>query len=64
MIMRDAKAGDRITFMYNNRFRRVTVELVRPHYIKGYDQGAQGYRTFNMQKLAAENPLRFLGVLV
>lgn len=62
--MRDAKAGDRITFMYNGRFRRVTVELVKPHYIKGYDQAAQGYRTFDLQKLASENPLRFLGVLV
>lgn len=60
--MRDAKAGDKITFMYNGRFRRVTVELVNPHYIKGYDQSAEGYRTFDLRKLANENPLRCLGV--
>lgn len=60
--MRSLQKNDRITFMYNGRFRRVRVETIKPNYIVGFDQSANDYRTFALPKLASENPLRFLGV--
>lgn len=64
MLFRNAKPGDKVQFQYNDKPRRVRLEKVELTYVLGFDETVDDYRTFNLAKVAKENPLRFLGVAI